>query len=220
MRINQFVALATGLSRRRADELIVNGQIKVNGVNAQVGQTLKISDEVIFSGKKLTASEKLMIVFNKPNGYVCSRKGQGNKTIYDILPPKFRKLKPVGRLDKDSSGLLLLTNDGALAQKLTHPKFAKQKIYEVSLNKPLALDHKISIERGVKVEDYISKLKLTGTGKIWRVEMSEGKNRQIRRTFAALGYEVTKLHRTSFGNYTLANLKTGDYKTIKQDFLN
>ena len=139
MRINKYVASATGLSRRVADKAIEQGNVLVNGQKATPGHDVTDQDVVTLSGKTLSPPANIQtIIFNKPTGYVVSRDGQGNRTIYELLPPELRHLKPVGRLDKDSSGLLLLTNDGQLAQELTHPRYQKTKIYEVRVSQPLA----------------------------------------------------------------------------------
>ena len=216
MRINKFVASASGISRRAADAAISEGRIMVNGSLPQLGQAVGPKDIVIFDGKQLSQPAKpLTIMLNKPVGYVASRDGQGSKTVYDLLPPEYHNLKPVGRLDKDSSGLLLLTDDGAMANRLTHPSFGKEKTYLATLDKPLSDEHRARIEFGVRVEDYTSRLKLQQLGgNNYEVKMSEGKNRQIRRTFAVLGYTVTKLHRTNFGEYALDNLTLGAFKPI------
>lgn len=215
MRINKFVALASGLSRRKADRLVESGQVFVNGAAAQAGQQVEQSDTVTLGSRRIVLPYTTQtIMLNKPAGYVCSRDGQGSATIYDLLPPELHHLKPVGRLDKDSSGLLLLTNDGQLAHELTHPKFEKEKVYEVELDKPLVLEDKAKIEQGVKLEDGLSALRLKGDGKDWTIAMNEGRNRQIRRTFAALGYKVAKLHRTQFGEYELASTKLGGFRKL------
>jgi 23S rRNA pseudouridine2605 synthase len=158
-------------------------------------------------------------MMNKPVGYVVSRNGQGSPTIYSLLPLQYHKLKPVGRLDKASSGLLLLTNDGNLANDLTHPSKQKVKIYEISLNLPLQPLHRQMIsDHGIELEDGNSKLQLErreeGNDKDWTVTMHEGRNRQIRRTFGALGYDVTKLHRTQFGPYKLDLPATRIFRAI------
>lgn len=214
MRINKFIALATGLSRRAADKLADSGEVLINGRPIRLGQEVTKSDTITHHGHKLRLEKTQTIMLNKPVGYICSRNGQGGKTIYDILPTKFSSLKPVGRLDKDSSGLLLLTNDGQLAQQLTHPKYKKQKVYDAELDKPLTDKDKTSVEQGIKVEDYISKLQLNGHGKNWTITMFQGKNRQIRRTFEQLGYQVTSLHRTHFGPYSLNGLESGQVRAV------
>ncbi len=214
MRLNQYVARATGLSRRVADKAIAQGNVTVNGLLPTSGQQISTGDEVAYSGKKLELKTTTTIMLNKPVGYVCSREGQGNKTIYELLPPALHRLKPIGRLDKNTSGLLLLTDDGPLANELTHPKYQKTKIYLVDLQRALTPHDKAQIEQGVMLEDGISKLQLMGRGKGWVVTMQEGRNRQIRRTFSALGYKIIKLHRTNFGNYQLGNLKVANYSVI------
>jgi 23S rRNA pseudouridine2605 synthase len=219
MRINKFVAQATGLSRRGADQAIAEGRVAINQARATPGDDVASSDTVTFDGRSITPDvKKLTIMLNKPVGYVVSREGQGAQTIYDLLPEEYHQLKPVGRLDKDSSGLLLLTNDGELANQLTHPSYAKTKVYEISLNEPLEPLHQQMIsDHGVSLEDGPSRLileRLGGAGQDWRVTMSEGRNRQIRRTFAALGYSVNKLHRTHLGNYSLGDLQPSKFQEI------
>lgn len=219
MRVNKFVASATGLSRRGADSAIAAGRVTVNGAAPAFGQEVKAADTVNLDGQPLTLLEHQYVLFNKPVGYVTSREGQGAATIYDLLPKKLHHLKPVGRLDKESSGLLLLTNDGELAQQLTHPSHRKVKIYDISLDQPLAPLHQQMIsEIGVQLDDGRSKLQLDritdGDDTAWQVTMHEGRNRQIRRTFGALGYTVKRLHRIQFGQYTLKDLPPGKIRNI------
>lgn len=216
MRLNQFLAQNTSLSRRAADKAIEDGRVEVNGALARLGDIVVDSDNVSLDSHVISNnSGTLTIILNKPVGYVVSRNGQGSKTIYDLLPEEYHHLNPVGRLDKDSSGLLLLTNDGNLANQLTHPRYEKQKKYLVALDKKLLPEHFEQITgKGVKLKDGISKLDLNPiiTGAYdYEVTMHEGRNRQIRRTFSALGYDVTKLHRTNFGSYRLETLKSGHF---------
>jgi 23S rRNA pseudouridine2605 synthase len=214
MRLNQYIALHTGISRRSADRLIKEGRVTVNGQTPLLGHQVTEHDKVEVSGLKIKNKIKLItILLNKPVGYVCSRKGQGSQTIYDLIPEELHHLKPVGRLDKDSSGLLLMTNDGHLANELTHPSYQKQKVYLVELDNLLSGDDSKKIENGIHLEDGLSQLNLKQLrGGIIEVRIYEGRNRQIRRTFAALGYQVTKLHRTHFGNYSLKLLPSGKWK--------
>jgi 23S rRNA pseudouridine2605 synthase len=219
MRINKFVAQASGLSRRAADAAIAEGRVLIDGKLAQLGDTVASDSSVTLDDQPISAAIKTTtIMLNKPVGYVCSRNGQGSQTIYELLPKELHHLKPVGRLDKDSSGLLLLTDDGELANQLTHPRYAKTKIYEITLDKSLEPLHQQLInDTGIQLDDGRSQLqlhKLDEAGKQWQVTMQEGRNRQIRRTFAALGYTVTSLHRTNFGNYVLQNLPSGQIKEI------
>jgi pseudouridylate synthase len=217
-RLNKFVALALGVSRRQADELIEQGKVTVNDQPAKLGQRITTTDIIRYGNKRLTAQTHQLILLHKPVGYLCSRASQGGvPTIYELLPKGLHHLKPVGRLDKDSSGLILLTNDGDFAHQMTHPSFYKIKRYLVTLDQPLQPLHRQMInDFGVQLPDGPSRLTLErqheGDDHRWIVQMSEGRNRQIRRTFAALGYTVTKLHRTDFGNYTLGNIKRGEFQ--------
>lgn len=241
LRLNKFLAERIGISRREADELIKAGKIKINDQPAELGARLDENDKVWYNGNIIPfETDYLYIAMNKPVGYVCSRRAQGNApTIYEILPKEYQKLKTVGRLDKDSSGLILLTNDGDFAFQHTHPKFKKEKIYEVELNRVLEPLHQQMIsDYGIMLDDGPSKFDVIRAANLsfedhklgraassvsekdnsqpcYIVKLSEGRNRQIRRTFAALGYTVTKLHRTNFGKYELAGLKPGKCVIIK-----
>jgi len=213
IRLNKHLALQLGISRREADDIIADGKVTINGTKAILGSRITDEDTIEVGGKNITSSKELQyIAMNKPVDYVCSRRRQGDApTIYELLPSDLYHLKPVGRLDKDSSGLLLLTNDGDFAHKMTHPKFRKTKTYEITLNKELEPLHQQMIsDNGVDLEDGKSQLNLARLSetdrKNWQVGMHEGRNRQIRRTFEALGYTVEKLHRTDFGDYSLKNL--------------
>lgn len=220
-RLNKLLALEKGISRREADELIHEGRVLINGKAAELGARVTTDDAITVSGETLKrGTAYTYLAFHKPVGYVCSRKQQGeNDTIYNLLPKEFHNLKPVGRLDKDSSGLLLLTNDGDFAYQMTHPKFYKNKQYTVSLDKDLTpLHHQMINDFGITLDDGPSKLSLErqtdSNSKDWIVTMSEGRNRQIRRTFSSLGYQVIALHRTLFGSYSLDDIKPGAYKVI------
>ena len=216
MRINKYIASSTDLSRRAADDAISQGRVLVNGVRPESGYTVVASDRVTIDNHPITPDVKHTIMLNKPSGYVVSRDGQGSKTIYSLLPEKLQHLQAVGRLDKDSSGLLLLTNDGNLAQRLTHPSHQKTKIYQIQLSHALEPLHRQMIsDFGVTLDDGVSKFEVErsndGNELNWTVTMREGRNRQIRRTFTALGYTVRVLHRTHFGDYTLGGLKPGTF---------
>lgn len=220
-RLNKHLALQLGISRREADTLIERGRVRINDTATSLGARFTVGDQISVDGKQIADGTPLQyIMFNKPVGYVCSRRAQGdNPTIYSILPASFNVLKPVGRLDKDSSGLLLLSNDGDFTFQMTHPKFKKTKVYHVTIDHDLEPLHQQMIsDYGITLEDGSSKLALTrlddSSRRKWEVTMSEGRNRQIRRTFAALGYTVTVLHRTQFGSYTLGDLSPGDYISV------
>jgi 23S rRNA pseudouridine2605 synthase len=219
MRINKYIALATPLSRRDADKAIQAGRVTVNGQIPETGQEVTDADVVTLDSKPITPAVKTTILFNKPAGYVCSRDGQGSQTIFELLPPEYQRLQSVGRLDKNSSGLLLLTNDGELANELTHPSREKRKVYEVVLGKALEPLHRQMIQdHGVQLDDGVSKFELArrddGDDRDWQITMHEGRNRQIRRTFQALGYEVLRLHRTTFGPYEINDLPVGKIEVV------
>ena len=222
-RLNKFLALQLGISRREADNLIEQGNVSINGRVAPLGARVHSNDKkhITLNDQPVeTNTDFTYVSFHKPVGYVCSRKAQGDSpTIYSLLPEKYHQLKPVGRLDKDSSGILLLSNDGDFAYQMTHPKFHKQKEYEIGLDHELAPLHQQMIsDYGVQLEDGVSSLALErmtdSHRKSWRILMHEGRNRQIRRTFAALGYTVTRLHRTRFGNYNLTPSTPGKWQEI------
>lgn len=224
IRLNKFLAERLGVSRREADDLIVAGKVFIDEKPAILGARIDKNSKVCYNKKTIPfETEYLYLAFNKPIGYVCSRRVQGDvPTLYELLPEEYRKLKTVGRLDKDSSGLILLTNDGNFAYQMTHPKFHKEKVYEVTLDRPLEPLHQQMIsDYGIMLDDGPSKFTVatSATGPAERtrftVILTEGRNRQIRRTFAALGYRVTALHRTQFGKYQLSGLKPGKYVTIK-----
>ncbi len=222
VRLNKFLAERLGLSRRQADDAIAAGKVLVNDSPAILGARIDKNDKVCYNVVIIPFDVGYFYVgLNKPAGYVCSRKAQGEfPTIYELLPEKYHDLKTVGRLDKDSSGLILLTNDGDFAFKMTHPSFTKTKIYEVELDHALEPLHQQEIsDFGIEIGDGVSKLGLTrldDSRRRWRVEMSEGRNRQIRRTFGALGYTVTRLHRTAFGPYQLSGLEPGEFAEVKK----
>ena len=217
IRLNKFLAERLGVSRREADELIVSGKVFVDNRKAILGTRIDSKSKVLCNNKIVPQeTEYIYLIFHKPVGYVCSRRAQGSApTLYDLLPSKYHKLKTVGRLDKDSSGLILLTNDGDFAFQMTHPKFRKTKLYEVDLDRPLEPLHQQMIsDYGVMLDDGPSQFKVIKDDSCYIVALTEGRNRQIRRTFAALGYRVTKLHRTNFGKYELGSLKPGEATEI------
>ena len=247
IRLNKFLAERLGVSRREADELIAAGKVFIDDKPAALGARVDKTNKVCYNKNIIPFdTDYLYLAFNKPVGYVCSRRAQGDTpTLYDLLPKEYQKLKTVGRLDKDSSGLILLTNDGDFAYQMTHPKFHKEKVYEVTLDRPLEPLHQQMIsDYGIMLDDGPSKFTVvTSAGDVaggtpaarrrqpstvgeaatagpaerthFKVILTEGRNRQIRRTFAALGYRVTALHRVQFGKYQLSGLKPGKYVTIK-----
>ena len=215
MRLNQFLAKHTVLSRRSADEAIENGRVNINGRVATIGQSMNESDVVTLDGDTIVLRSTTTIILHKPVKTICSTTQQGNvPTVYSLLPDSLQHLSYLGRLDKDTSGLLIMSNDGDLIQSVTHPSHQVDKQYEVQLNKNLAPQDRQTLQDGVELEDGPSILKLSGKGRDWVVTIHEGRNRQIRRSFEALGYEISRLHRTTIGNLTLGNLKVGTFKEI------
>ena len=218
IRLNKFLAERLGVSRREADELISLGKVTIDDEVANLGARVDKNSKVCYNGKIVHfLADFLYIAFNKPTNYVCSRRAQGNTpTLYELLPKEYQKLKTVGRLDKDSSGLILLTNDGDFAYQMTHPKFHKEKVYEVTLDRPLEPLHQQMIsDYGIMLEDGPSKFTVVRASQAsYKVILTEGRNRQIRRTFAALGYRVKTLHRISFGVFEIGGLEPGKFQII------
>lgn len=219
MRLNKYLASYTHLSRRKADEVIANGWVTINGTKAELGMVVNEGDKVMLNGQPvLPTSAAKLYMLHKPEGYICSRNGQGAKTIYNLLPPELYRLNPVGRLDKDSSGLLLLTNDGTLLNELTHPSHNHKKTYIVTIDLPLDHQSEIMLTKGIYIGDKRPSklsLRLLDTKRtLWQVTISEGRNRQIRRSFAAVERRVLSLHRTQFAKYQLDELVPGEIKEI------
>jgi 23S rRNA pseudouridine2605 synthase len=222
MRANKATALTFGMSRRKADEFIASGQVQGPGGQLTPGQDvlpgtkLSIGNDVRLVP---TSVAPVVLLLNKPRGYTCSHAVQNDdKTIFDLLPSQYRTFFIAGRLDKDSTGLVILTNDGTLSQQLAHPSHGKTKIYMVMLDHILAPEHAERIMGpGVRLTDGISRMGMSGSEKRWQISLQQGRNRQIRRTFGALGYNVMNLHRTSLGAYTLEKVpEKGNYFVITE----
>ncbi len=220
MRLNKFIALNTSLSRRSADEAILQNRVLVNGLKPSIGQQVGSTDTVELDNTLISGAEieTVLIMLNKPVGFVCSRDGQGSQTVYELLPSKYQSLQTVGRLDKDSSGLILLTNDGILNNQLSHPSSNKTKIYTVETDREISPQDLNKINNnGVDIGD--KRLSVFGIQDLdfkntYQIKISEGRNRQIRRTLKALGYNVKSLNRTNFAEYELGNLKPGSLKVL------
>lgn len=220
MRINRFVATATGMSRREADIAIQAGRIMVNGEPATLGSVVTDDQSVTLDNTTLTLPKPQTIMLNKPIGYVSSRAQQGSApTIYDLLPHQLHTLKPVGRLDKDSSGLLLLTNDGQLAHRLAHPSNHKWKIYEITTKPELQPKQIGALRQGIMLDDGISIMDVSAHSKGYTVRLQEGRNRQIRRSIEAVGSKVATLHRTKLGELELGALPNGDWRKLTTEEL-
>ena len=210
------MASATGISRRAADDAIAAERVLVNGTKGVLGQQVDPDgDQITLDGKVAKKAPHHTIVFHKPTGCVTSRVGQQSLTIYDLLAPELSALKPAGRLDKNSSGLLILTNDGNLANGLVHPSNHQVKRYVVTLDRPLDDGDAGRLAEGVGLTEGISKITVVDArDEMLTVELTTGWNRQIRRTFEALKYEVEGLKRLSIGQIALGKLPKGQWREL------
>ena len=224
IRLNKYLANAGVCSRREADEYIQKGEVTVNGqVVTELGTKVKRSDEVKFHDQPVTIEKKVYILLNKPKDCVTtSDDPQQRKTVMDIVKDACpERIYPVGRLDRNTTGVLLLTNDGELASKLTHPKFLKKKVYHVFLDKNVAVEDLQKIADGIELEDgevhadaieYADESDHSQVG----IEIHSGKNRIVRRIFEHLGYHVVKLDRVQFAGLTKKNLRRGDWRFLTE----
>jgi 23S rRNA pseudouridine2605 synthase len=220
MRLNRYLAAAGIGSRRKCDELIAAGRVTINGeVCTNFSAQPDARDHVKVDGKLVHLEQPLYLLLHKPPGFVSTKSDpHARNTIFDLLPPKFSGLFHVGRLDAQTEGLLLLTNDGALAQRLTHPRYKIDKEYEVTLDRPWdpALAEKLT--RGIFLDGERAKIErlhsLSPTR--LRVVLRQGINRQIRRMFEALGFKVKRLIRVRIGNLRLGDLPRGHWRALSK----
>jgi 23S rRNA pseudouridine2605 synthase len=218
MRINRFVAEASGLSRRAADTAIDAGRVHVNGHTAKLGSQVSADDLITLDNQPLTPpAAYVYVMLHKPVGYVSSRVRQGDDpTVYQLIPEHLHHLKIAGRLDRDSSGLILLSDDGGFIHQLTHPSAEKTKAYHLTLSKPLTAADQAKLSSGVMLTDGLSQVDISRTaGRTVDLALGEGRNRQLRRTFGALGYDVLALHRSRIGPYELGDLASGAWKQFE-----
>ncbi|MBQ9467285.1 MAG: RNA-binding S4 domain-containing protein [Muribaculaceae bacterium] len=228
IRLNKFLANAGICSRREADELIVKGLVTVNGeVVSELGYKIKPQDVVEYDGKVVTSERKCYVLLNKPKDCVTtSDDPHGRKTVLDLVKGACEeRIYPVGRLDRNTTGVLLLTNDGDLASKLTHPKYVKKKIYQVWTDKPISEEDMQRIADGVELDDgpihadavsYVNATDHKQAG----IEIHSGRNRVVRRIFEHLGYHVVKLDRVYFAGLTKKNLGRGRWRYLTQEEVN
>ncbi|WP_235277232.1 pseudouridine synthase [Methylacidiphilum kamchatkense] len=218
IRINRYLASCGLGSRRSCEAFIRSGLVKVNDkIVRSLSVKINPQDKVEINGQILYPLKKDYILFYKPRGFLCSKTGLiGERTIYHILPPSFQKYFYVGRLDKDSEGLILLTNDGLLANKILHPKFHIPKTYLVSLATPFDENSKKALLRGMYMEGKIAKVQdvqIKEKNKL-KIILTQGIKRQIRNMLSILGYKVTRLQRISLGPLTLKGLYIGQYRRL------
>ncbi len=220
MRLNRFLAAAGVGSRRKCDELIAAGRVTINGrVCTNFSAQPDERDHVKADGKLLHLERAMTIALHKPAGFVSSRSDPNARdTIFDLLPPKFPRLFNIGRLDAQSEGLLLLTNDGNFAQQLTHPRFKIEKEYEVTLDRQWDREHAQKLLRGIFLDGQraqIARIHSIGPTRL-RVVLRQGINQQIRRMFYAVGYEVKRLVRVRIGNLRLGDLPRGHWRALSK----
>ena len=224
VRLNKFIANSGVCSRREADNFILAGVVTVNGeVVTELGTKVNIyTDDVRFNGERLKGEEKVYIIMNKPKGYVTTASDpHADKTVMDLLKGCHTRVFPVGRLDKNTTGVLMFTNDGEIAEKLTHPSYDKKKIYQVSLDNKLKQEDYEKILSGIELSDgfikadeleYIEEDDHRKLG----IEIHSGKNRIVRRIFESLGYEVKALDRVYFAGLTKKGLKRGEWRFLSE----
>ena len=226
IRLNKFLAAAGIGSRRKCDDYIVEGKVSVNGeVVQKLGVRIdELNDTIFFEGSEVKIQEKLLyIILNKPKGIITSAKDEYDRnTVVDLIPLKTR-LFPVGRLDQDTTGLLILTNDGELTNQLIHPKFKIPKTYHVLLNKNIHPKDIYHFKHGIILDEKktapckLSEIRIIDNCSFLEVILYEGRKRQIRRMFDELGYKVVELDRIAFGPLTIAGIKRGEWRYLNNN---
>ena len=224
IRLNKYIANSGICSRREADELITQGLVEVNGkVVTEMGYQVQKTDRVVFDGQSITPEKPVYVLLNKPKGYISTTKDEkARKTVMDLVANASPyRLFPVGRLDRQTTGLILLTNDGHLTKKLTHPSFGVKKIYHVTLDRKLGVEDLRTIADGVRLEegvaevDSISYIEGKPKNEVG-IEIHIGWNRVVRRIFKKMGYEVEALDRVIFAGLTKKNIKRGHWRILTE----
>ena len=226
VRLNKFIANSGICSRREADEYIAAGLVTVNGeVVTEMGVKVNpAQDDIRFNGERLRGEKKVYVLLNKPKDFVTTMSDpHAEKNVMQLISREMcpERIFPVGRLDRSTTGVLLLTNDGELAEKLTHPSFQKKKIYQVTLDKNLRPEDMDRLVQGVDLEDgpaYADEVAYNGDDRsVVGIEIHSGRNRIVRRMFEALGYRVRKLDRVYFAGLTKKNLRRGQWRFLSDE---
>ncbi|MBQ7340123.1 MAG: rRNA pseudouridine synthase [Clostridia bacterium] len=229
MRINKFIAESGIASRRAADKLIEEKKVKINGKVCDLGDEVKVGvDLVSVAGQTINVVKTYeYFIMNKPKGYICTAKDdKGRKTVLDLMPPTSKRVFPVGRLDYDTEGLLILTNDGELTFKLTHPKNEIPKTYLVKTEKPVSYDDLNKLRSGVYIDGVKTKkcnihlIETNKTGSKLHITITEGRNRQIRKMFESVGNNVDFLKRIKIGDLALTGLNRGEVRKLRPEEIN
>ena len=221
IRINKFISNSGVCSRRQADELIVRGKVKVNGkLFKKLGAKIKLSDKVTVRDKEINHEKKIYLLLNKPKNYITTNEDtHRRKIVFDLIKGIKERVFSVGRLDRDSTGLLLITNDGELSEKINHPKYKMKKIYEVKIDKPLKKRDLKSIQKGIVLDNekivVDNIVILDKNNQEIGIEIHIGKNRIIRKIFNYFNYKVNKLDRVMIGPLTKKNLPRGKFRHLK-----
>jgi len=223
IRLNRYISNAGVCSRRDADKLILSGEVVVNGnVVKELGTQVSLKDDVRYKGKRLNPERKVYVLLNKPKDTVTTLSDpEGRKTVINLVESACEeRIYPVGRLDRQTTGLLLLTNDGDLSKKLTHPSSKTKKIYHVVTEQPVNQEHLKQIAKGVKLEDGIAKADeisyVDNDPRQVGIEIHSGKNRVVRRLFEHFGYKIEKLDRVYFAGLTKKNISRGKWRFLTE----
>ena len=223
-RLQKIIANSGVCSRRKAEELITKGRVSVNGIVVDtLGFKASLNDDIRVDGYKINNEEKVVYLLNKPKNVISSASDdRGRVTVVDLIDSKYR-LFPMGRLDYDSTGLILLSNDGELMQMLIHPKYEVEKTYQVTIDGLIKVEEIKRLQAGVKIDNYVTapaKVKLIRQNEnkytsFLEITIHEGRNHQVKKMFLSQGYKVIKLHRVKEANLELGNLKSGEYRRLK-----
>lgn len=226
MRLNKYIAHSGMASRRKADELVFNGNVKVNGVSCrEPGYDVQEGDVVEVNGVRVAAAEKLeYVLLNKPLGYITSMQDEYNRPVVtELVADVNARLFPVGRLDYNTSGLLIMTNDGDLAYRLTHPKHEIPKTYRARVAGNMSATRVAKLRKGVDIGGFVTSpaqvkvIKQAERSAVVEITIHEGKNRQVRKMFAAVGNKVQELERIALGDLYLGRLKEGHYRKLSRE---